>query len=117
MNEKVTGYVLLAVGILIILLSAFNIYLIFVGQTKPVQIFNFPPISLDLTSSLGLPTTGGKAAPTELASATMLNDTSNFFAHLFILGFFLNVGSKIGSLGIELLRPVVVKLKSKEESS
>lgn len=113
MTEKVTGYLLLGLGLVIILISALNIYLIFTGKTHPVQIFNFSGISLDLSSTLGLPSTGLKTAPSELVSPALLNDTTNLFAHLFLVGFFVNVGGKIASLGIELLRPVVVKLKEK----
>lgn len=110
-----TGYVLLAVGIVIILASALNIYLIFSGQTHPVKLFDFPAVNLDLSSSLGLPSTGVKNAPMELASPALLNDTTNLFAHLFLVGFFVNVGAKIASLGIELLRPVVVKLREEKQ--
>ena len=113
MTEKITGYVLLGVGLVVILASALNIYLIFIGQAHPVQIFNFSGINLDLSTALGLPSTGLKTAPSELVSPALLNDTTNLFVHLFLVGFFVNVGAKIATLGIELLRPVVVKLKEK----
>ena len=113
MTEKMIGFALLVFGLVIILASALNIYFIFSGQTHPVKLFDFPAVSLDLSSSLGLPSTGVKNAPMELASSALLNDTTNLFAHLFLVGFFVNVGAKIATLGIELLRPVVVKLKEK----
>lgn len=115
MNEKITGYVLLGVGLAIIILSALNILFIFTGQAHPVKFFNFPAVNLDLSSALGLPSTGAKTAPSELISSAMLNDSSNLLIHLFIVGFFVNVGYKISSLGIELLRPVVVKLREEKQ--
>lgn len=112
MNEKTTGYLLLALGLIIILLSALNIYLIFTGQSRPAHIFNLSGINLDLsTLGLGLPT---KAGSTQVISANELNDSVNFFAHIFVVGFFVNVGFKIAQLGIELLRPVVVKLREEK---
>ena len=112
MNEKITGYILLTVGIGIILISALNIFMVVTGQAKPFQIFNFPAIGLDLNSALGLPT---KGATSQLVSASMINDTTNLLAQIFIVGFFVNVGYKIASLGIELLRPVVVKLREEKQ--
>ena len=96
----------------VILLSALNIYFLVTGQARPFQIFNFSGINLDLASALGLTS---KGASIELISSQMLNDTSNLIAQLFIVGFFVNVGYKIASLGIELLRPVVVKLREQKQ--
>lgn len=121
MSEKITGYTLLVCGIALILFCAFNVYFVFTKQAQPVQLFSFPAISFDMSQSLtaglppeiarSLPKTAAK--PTELISANMLNQTSNIFAHLFLMGFLASIGEKLASLGIQLVRPIVVK--SKEE--
>lgn len=119
MSEKAVGYSLLVVGILVILISALSVILVFTGNQKPVQIFNFESIGLDASSFLGgdLPPeqraiveqAGSKKV--DLIDAAILNDTSNLFAHLFLMGFVSTVGFKLASLGTMLVRPVVVKLK------
>jgi hypothetical protein len=57
-----------------------------------------------------------KTPKTEIISATMLNDSSNIFAHLMLMGFIVSLGYKLANLGIQMLRPIVVKLKAKEET-
>jgi len=121
MSEKVVGYILLAVGILIILVSAVSVVSVFTGQAKPVQLFNFPGISLDtsgaLKSALPEELRGSVKIPetkTEVISSEMINFPSNLFAHLFLMGFVAGVGQKLASLGVQLVRPIVVKLRTKE---
>lgn len=108
MSEKISGYTLLISGIAIILFCAFNVVFVFTGRAQPIQLFNFPAMSLDLGSSLGLPTA---TKPTEMISAAMLNQTSNIAAHLFLMGFLASIGEKLASLGVQLVRPIVVKSK------
>lgn len=108
MTEKITGYCLLVFGIFLILGSALSVYRVFTNQARPVQVFNFEPISLDLGQSL-IP-----IPKAQIISAAMLNDTSNLAAHLFLMGFIASVGQKLASLGIQLIRPIVVKLNEQK---
>ncbi len=119
MSEKITGYVLLFAGIMIILVAALNIYLPFSGRTMVPQIFHFSGISLDLSGLLGgavpaqlMAQVNSNGAKTELISADMINSTANLALVFFLMGFLLEVGFKIASLGVMLLRPVKVELKS-----
>ena len=109
MSEKIIGYTLLVCGIAIILFTAFNVYFVFTKQAQSIQLFNFPAISLDMSQSLGVPLP--KSKPTELISADILNQSSNVFAHLFLMGFIASIGQKLANLGVQLVRPIVVKLK------
>jgi len=56
-------------------------------------------------------------APQELISSDLLNESSNLAAHLFLMGFMASIGYKIGSLGIQMLRPIVVKVREAKQSS
>lgn len=124
MNEKVIGYSLVIIGILTILFSAISVYLVFTKKSEPVKLFNFQGIGLDLASlfSDSLPPetskllnqNQGKSTRTEIISADLVNDTSNIFAHLLLMGFIASMGYKLASLGVMLVRPIVVKLKAKE---
>jgi len=129
MSEKVIGYILLTIGFLVLIFSAFNVYQVFTGQIKPVQLFNFEGISLNLGNMLGtgegmtaeqqiaLNQQKAQIAPQELISSDLLNESSNLAAHLFLMGFMASIGYKIGSLGIQMLRPIVVKVREAKQSS
>ena len=99
MSEKITGYLLLSLGLAAMLLSAFSIYSVFTKKARPIDLFTSPGIIFQNT---------------ELIPASSLNDISNLSAHYFLMSFLLSVGFKVSSLGIQLLRPVEIKLNSKE---
>lgn len=110
MSEKITGYLLLFLGLLVIGYSAISIYLVFTKKTQPIQLFTGSGISLDLS---GYMPPGTPKSKTDLVSANTLNDISNISAHYLLMTFFVGVGFKVSSLGIQLLRPIEVKLNSK----
>jgi hypothetical protein len=123
MSEKISGYILIVVGIIIISASAYSAYAIFTKKAQPADLFNFQPIGIDTNQLLGsaLPPeiadrmlNQANAPKTEIIPAALINDSSNIFAHLLLMGFLASIGYKLASLGIMLVRPIVVKLKSKE---
>ena len=123
MSEKIIGYILLILGLIIIFFSGFSVYQVFTKQAKPAQLFNFKGIGLDTSSiiSNSLPPEFAQMVPKNSGGATqeiippaLLNESSNIFAHLMLMGFLMSLGAKIASLGIQLVRPIVVKLKTKE---
>lgn len=122
-GEKIAGYILLIVGVLFILGGALNIYLIFAGHSSPVQIFHFPSVSIDLSSALlsSLPAqlraTAPAVPPTEIMSGETISATANLVGHLLLMGFMLNVGYKLASLGVQLLRPIIIQGKTVEKGS
>lgn len=99
MTEKVIGYSLLAVGVLVIIFSAVNVFFVFTGQVKPVTFFQFSGVSIP------------QLGPTEIIPAAMINDSSNLAAHLFLVGFFASIGQKLAFLGVQLVRPIIIKSK------
>lgn len=130
MSEKIAGYILLVIGILIMLAGALSVYKVFTKEQAPIQLFNYPGISIDTSQmlssslppelqSLVINPTQKKTGPapkTELISSVMLNETANLTAHFILMGFFINLGYKLASLGVNLLRPVVVNYKVKENN-
>lgn len=123
MSEKLVGYVLLSVGILIILGSVLNVYQVFNKQASAVSLFSFPGISIDLgkvvasqlPKDVALPQ--GTAMQQEIIPAKMLNESANIAAHLFLMGFVASAGYKIASLGVEMLRPIQVKVRETSEQT
>ena len=114
MSEKVVGYSLLAVGIVVILDSALSVYMVFTKRVTPIDLFSFPGISVDVPRE-NTDSTTQSTQKTELISSAMLNESSNLFAHLMLMGFMASNGSKIAAIGVSMVRPIVVKLKAKEE--
>lgn len=111
MNEKIVGYVLLFLGIIIIFFSAFSVYGVFSKKIKPVQFFAIGDAPIEIPIAGQTTSGGGIDIPIEAVS-----DPLNSFAHLALMMFIGGVGFKIASLGTMLVRPVVVKLKGKEPS-
>lgn len=110
MSEKITGYLLLFLGLLVIGYSAVSIYQVFTKRAQPINLFTGPGISLDLSAYMP---PGTPKSKTDLVSANTLNDISNLSAHYLLMSFLLGVGFKVSSLGIQLLRPIEVKLNAK----
>lgn len=131
-THLLVGYALLALGVLIMLLSCVQVYRVFTRQTEPMQYFNFPGISIDLTKlapqvdtssldalkkqfNLGV---GGSKPTTESANATeilpaeVLNGPANLGVFLLFMGFLLNFGAKLADLGIKLVRPINYQIKA-----
>ena len=122
MSEKVIGYILLVVGILVIVYTAFDVYQVFTKQKDPVKLFSFPGISLDasqfmpqnLPPELQAQLGSQKPQKVEMMSGDVLSQPLNYSATLFLMGFIGSIGYKLASLGIMMIRPIVVKLKAKE---
>ncbi len=102
MSEKVIGYSLLTVGVIIIVFAVMNVFMVFTGKAVPVQLFNFESVSVALVP-------GSK--PVDLFSARDLNQMSNLGAQLLLMGFLAGAGQKLANLGVNLIRPIVVKAK------
>ena len=105
MSEKITGYLLLATGLLVMLYSASSIYLVFTKKAPPIQLFSGDGIKVEIP---------GSKTSSELIPADQLNEISNLSAHYLLMSFLLGVGFKVGTLGIQLLRPIEVKLNTKQ---
>lgn len=125
MTEKIIGYILLAVGILVIVSPTVAAYQVFTKQATPVEVFHFSGISMDISKALsqGMPEELIKSGYTlppmqqEIISADMINKPINFFTYLFFMGFVASAGVKIAGLGIQLIRPIIIKIPEKQLQS
>ncbi len=119
MTEKIIGYLLLAAGVLVILISGLNAYSILTRKSQPAQFLSLPALSLDFNQIIAgaLPPEAraqmskSPGNPTELFPAQATNFIINLTLHLLLLGFLVTIGYKLAALGVLLLRPVNVKLK------
>ncbi len=117
MSEKIIGYLLLAIGIIVIVASGFNIYAVFTRKMSPVSLFSLSSSSLDFSQLIsGYLPPGSPAAPPLSLPTDSLNFTFNLSAHLFLVGFIAHLGYQLASLGVQLVRPIEVKLREAKTS-
>ena len=124
MTEKIVGYTLLAIGLIVLGFSGLNMIDLVVGRVRPIEFFHFQPVKVDLEGMLrgSLPpevaglVAGKPTQPTELLSADLLNQPTNFVVHLSIMGILAGIGQKVASLGVMMLRPIKVNLKQSATS-
>lgn len=116
MTEKILGYVLIVIGLIIIAFSGYSVYSVFALHAKPIQPFNFPGIKVDFSQMVDqqLPVDKGKLQ-TELVSADILNSTSNLIAHVILFGFLASLGYRIALIGAQIVRPINIHLKSDKQ--
>ena len=126
MSEKILGYLLLGAGIFVMLFAVGYVWLVFTNKIEPAQVIQAKSIQLDLAKSMGpLPgalsssgITSAPALPTsglELFSGSDLSKTINLSITFFMMTFVMLFGFRISSLGVMLMRPIVVKIKEADE--
>lgn len=116
MSEKFFGYALLTIGLIIIVLSAVGVYMVFSGKMEVFKVFSLPPITLDLSGLMEAENPDMELMPqaslqTEIVKSEVLNNPLNLAAHILFMAFLVNVGFKISTLGVQMLRPIKVKVK------
>lgn len=110
MSEKIIGYIFLVLGVFIVLYSGINVYQVYTRKIPAISLFHFEPVFIEM------PVEGSsEGVKIEILSERELNETSNIIAHTILMGFIGGVGYKISKIGVYLLRPIVVKLKEREE--
>ncbi|NWG09973.1 MAG: hypothetical protein HXX80_06710 [Nitrososphaerales archaeon] len=104
-DEKVIGYILLAVGVTMIFLSVYFMFSVFTGSTAPPMLFNLPDIFITIPgigNVLLIP--GG-----EISKMVAMS-------FWYLLMFFIMVaGGKVASLGVSLVREIKVELKKEKD--
>ncbi len=119
MNERIIGYILLVLGILIMFVAITQTYLVFTKKIAPPTLFQTSQSQMKQQ----LPVQGfeGTPVPVTIDPATLLSLTGgegnmnlmlNLSAYSFLMFLVLSFGSKIASLGVNMLRPINVKLNS-----
>ena len=114
MSEKILGYVLLAVGILIIIAAAANVLFVFRGS-RPVQFLNesasFAEFSINMPTGEEVPV---GAIPVTIGNNNQITRIINLVMHVIFAGLFVSVGFRIAMIGVNLVRPIVVKSSSEK---
>ena len=121
MDSKVIGYLLLISGLILVAMSLFSVYQVFTNKTQPIQLFHQNGISLDLRQFLGPSLSpsldlanSSPSSQLEILSTDSLNRMFNLTFHLVFMGFVSTVGFRLGTLGNQFLRPIIIDIKSTE---
>ncbi len=125
MKEKVIGYSLVGVGLIIMIFCVINVVMVFTNKAEPFPVFNTSENKSsafninDIASQInsGNPNALNQALPKfDILPPGVLDKTLNFSTHFFLMSFVLGFGYKIASLGMQFVRPINVKLRSSPET-
>ncbi len=118
--EKITGYILIVLGLAIVCIAGWNGLMVFTGKAEPIRIF----ISSQIPSSATqIPQSSGQSNEvlaslqpvlSSLVGQTMgpnMEKPINITIHFLILGFFVTIGFRIASIGAMLVRSITYKIK------
>lgn len=118
--EKITGYILIVLGLAIVCIAGWNGLMVFTGKAEPIRIF----ISSQIPSSATqIPQSSGQSNAvlaslqpvlSSLVGQTMgpnMEKPINITIHFLILGFFVTIGFRIASIGAMLIRSITYKIK------
>ncbi len=104
-NEKVVGYILLAIGVVMIFSSVFLAFNVFTGASAPPKLFNFSDVSFSV------PQTGGASETVQIISGQDMSRIVSMVFWYLLMFFIMFAGGRIASLGVNLIREIRVEVK------
>ncbi|MEK7573311.1 MAG: hypothetical protein AAB531_02695 [Patescibacteria group bacterium] len=120
MDTKTTGWVFLGIGVFIMTFSVILVILAFTNIITPSYIstsspsVSKPPAVTDINSlSSGQANTAALMPSLDAISPAALNKALNLSTHFFLLMFVGGFGHKLAMIGVNLIRPIVVKTSEK----
>jgi hypothetical protein len=99
-NDKIIGYILLALGIVLLFFSVYEMMDVYTGHSTPPQLISLSDISLSIQD--------GNATVIEGAQLSQL---PNLLFWFILNGFILLAGGKIAQVGVNMVKEVKVEVK------
>jgi len=106
--EKIIGYALLGAGLLFMLLAVYNVYTVFTGAKEPPAVFTIDSVILNVNNP------SGGSNSVELVSGKVASKFMDMFGWYILMFFIAQAGGKIAGLGIQLIKEMMVTVKSKD---
>jgi len=103
--NKIMGYVLLILGLIIIIVALYQTYNIFTGKSSLPQVFK--TVKIEKKTQNNDPADAQQqmqAIIAEMLPATSINDTMNLGSLAVLIWIFIFGGSKIAGMGIALIK-------------
>jgi hypothetical protein len=119
MVQKIIGYLLLVIGLFIIIFSLSNIFGLLNKTVVPTNFFDLDAIVVKNNIPLDnfpasikplLEQAVNSAPPMVIVNKKDINDTTNFFVYIFVMGFFMNGGYLLAKIGTKLIREVHINV-------
>lgn len=110
MANKIIGYVLIGVGLLLIVMAVISVVSVFRHTSEPIHVFS--------AETFAVKSTANKEA-FDIQQMVGLNPETisfsfNIFMHLILMGFILNAGARMAGIGAQLVRPIIVETPKSE---
>jgi len=107
--DKTVGYALLLVGLILIILAVYLMFNVFTRAMAPPAIFNMKSITITLPVGEGMP-----PKETELLPGAEVSKVVNMSLWSVLMLFVASAGSKIGGLGVKLIREIKIEVKRED---
>ena len=103
--NKIIGYILLAIGILLIVLPLWQTYSIFTGQSTPPQVF-VKPKALTVNNNVSVLDIQGEVqnALIKVIPIDFIDNTLNLSSWLILGWILIYGGGKIAEIGVKLIK-------------
>ena len=103
-KNKIIGYVLLTIGVLLIAVPLWQTYNIFTGKATPAQVF-MRPASLTVNQNVGALDIGGQIQNSliKILPIDLIDNTLNLTSWLLLMWILIYGGGKIAEIGVKLL--------------
>ena len=103
-TNKIIGYVLLIIGVLLIAIPLWQTYNIFTGKGMPAQVF-MRPIALTVNPNVSVLDVGGQVqnALIRVIPIDFIDNTLNLATWLLLAWVLIYGGGKIAEIGVKLL--------------
>ena len=104
-TNKIIGYILLLVGILLITLPLYQTYHIFIGKSLPAQVFKTQKIEVpsQTNNPFDIQAQVQKGVMAVLP-VELINNTLNLFSWIILLWILMFGGGQLANLGIKLIK-------------
>jgi len=104
-TNKIIGYVLLLVGILLIIMPLWQTYNIFTGKSMPSQVFK-KPVALQINPNVSALDIPGQVqnALIRVIPIDFIDNTLNLITWLMLMFILIYGGGKISEIGVKLLK-------------
>jgi len=104
-TNKIIGYILLIIGVLLIAGPLWQTYNIFTGKTQPAQIFA-KPVSLTADKNIAVTDIQGQLqnAVAKAIPIDSINNTLNLASWLLFMWILIYGGGKIADIGVKLIK-------------
>lgn len=118
--EKITGYILILLGLVIVCVAGWNGLMVFTGKAEPIRIFisSQTPINTPQIPQSSEPSNEVLASLQPMLSSLVgqtmgpnMEKPINITIHFLILGFFVTIGFRVASIGAMLVRSITYKIK------